>query len=462
MYQRSRPARWTPWALAVFATLATLVVALLILRALAPGLIGLSPDLTLVQAAEERAPFYANVFRVDDFKPGPFLVPDPLTHMRARPLDQDRGGMGPHDILGFRNRAVGNVADVVVIGDSQTYGNNVTLEQNWPSVMAGRLAPGRPVYAMATGGWGAVQYYQMALNAGLFRPRVMIMAFYTGNDPLDSARLAFADDRWTALRPPGADDAVEFPKVNYPAPPEEQWPVVFANGLETVFSPQLRLVSNAPGEAADAGYAIMERVAREIATQTRKVGIDFVVTLIPTKEYAFARRVAVEKLDAPAAYQALVDAEGERIRAFAEAMERHGVRYVDVVGPMQQAASEATRSGRLYPGNVNGHPSIKGYSTLGNVMAEAVEPLLPPLPTGVVVARLPNDQSFLFRVQGGDVWRVFPARAQAAGWPLDRVVEVQERDLLGLNWRGMWPFDASVGERAVSAAPETPESRSAR
>ncbi len=51
------------------------------------------------------------------------------------------------------------------------------IEQNWPSQMADNLGVDLDrVYAMAVGGWGAVQYLDMFYNATLFQPRVTIPA----------------------------------------------------------------------------------------------------------------------------------------------------------------------------------------------------------------------------------------------------------------------------------------------
>lgn len=85
------------------------------------------------------------------------------------------------------------VADVLTIGDSMTYGTNVLLGSDWPSVLSDRLAPlGAIVYNMSAGGWGGgVQYLEMFPEALFFEPRVVVVAFYTGNDALDSFKDAY-------------------------------------------------------------------------------------------------------------------------------------------------------------------------------------------------------------------------------------------------------------------------------
>src|SRR2546428_394876 len=62
------------------------------------------------------------------------MVKDPV--LGAVPSSSTRAG--GFDDWGFRNREVPETADIVVIGDSQTYGNTATMEDSWPYVV-GRL-----------------------------------------------------------------------------------------------------------------------------------------------------------------------------------------------------------------------------------------------------------------------------------------------------------------------------------
>ncbi|UCG16051.1 MAG: SGNH/GDSL hydrolase family protein [Phycisphaerales bacterium] len=75
-------------------------------------------------------------------------------------------------------------ADVVVFGDSQTYGMGIDLELLWPQQFA--RASGRDVYAMSFPGWGPVHYLILWDRAARLRPRVIVEAFYSGNDLYDA------------------------------------------------------------------------------------------------------------------------------------------------------------------------------------------------------------------------------------------------------------------------------------
>jgi len=175
------------WLLLGLSVSVTLALAVALLRWWAPGLLGITPDLRVVRVSEEVVPFYENVFRVPEGEE--FILEDPHLLVRARPLEPP-GYLGPTDILGFRNRAVLTAPDVIAIGDSQTFGLNAPLRGNWPSRLREELARQKAqVYSMATGGWGAVQYLDMVRKASVFGPKVVIVAFYSGNDPMESFRL---------------------------------------------------------------------------------------------------------------------------------------------------------------------------------------------------------------------------------------------------------------------------------
>ena len=118
--------------LLVAVTLITLSVALGGIRFLAPELLGISTDLQLVQIDTKVPPFFNNIFRTEDYVSDELILSDPVTKHRAKPKFADHEYFGPHDLLGFRNRSIPNHAEVVVIGDSMTYGNNAPIDMNLP------------------------------------------------------------------------------------------------------------------------------------------------------------------------------------------------------------------------------------------------------------------------------------------------------------------------------------------
>ena len=148
--------------LVIGSALFSLILALGVIRWQAPQLLGMPQDLQLVRVDKVVPSFFEGVFRRDDLLSTEYFISDPLTRIRPKPLQSETLRFGPNDLLGFRNRHIPNIADIVVIGDSQTYGNNALLKHNWPTKLGRMLATKQNVtYSMAAGGWCAVQYLDM-------------------------------------------------------------------------------------------------------------------------------------------------------------------------------------------------------------------------------------------------------------------------------------------------------------
>ncbi len=421
--------------LLVASVAASVLLGLGLLRWLAPELFGDSVSLRLVRSSDEVPPFYDNLFRPGDFATQELILNDPVTVVRGQPLFPASLAMGPHDLLGFRNFAVPNITDILVIGDSQTYGNNAPLAHNWPSAMQTALHSKAPtVYAMAIGGWGAVQYLEIFTKATAFQPRVTVVAFYTGNDPLDSFAAAYGDDRWADLRPDPDITAADAPSVVFPAPPEEHWIVELAEGEQMTFTPALRLHSNRNHPAADAGWGVMWQVAREIERLATQQGVTLVFTIIPTKELVYAPQVA-GRPDAPPAYAELIASEQARIDGLRERIEGLSkARYVDVVAPLQEAAMAEPG---LYPFNENGHPLAAGYQVIGATVAGAVAADLPMPRRGFFLVRAGNRYTPVLVSDDGVRSFVSEELMEANGWPPGDYAVVTARDLSALPLQGV-------------------------
>ncbi|MGE0387075.1 MAG: SGNH/GDSL hydrolase family protein [Gammaproteobacteria bacterium] len=404
------------WLLSAISVVVTLGVALGLLRWLAPGLIGLPVDLQLVQISKEVPPFYDNVFRAEDIRSTSFLLQDPwLT--RARPFYPDAGTTGPNDLLGFRNRAIPAAADIVTIGDSQTYGNNATLESNWPSRLAAAVGNPPPVvYNAATGVWSALEYLYMSERAMAFRPRVVIIAFYSGNDPLGAFTQAYGNPRWAKYKVSPDLKSSDAPSVKFPAPREEQWTATLSDGTEMTFTPQLRHSNTTAHRAVDAGWAIMKRAATEIAVAYRGSGIRLIITLIPTKELVMARRLEFDDVAAPPQYRALVRDETARIRDFAtHVVALPGVTYVDLLSPLAQAGRI---DAGIYPADADGHPLAPGYDVIARTLASVLAGAFPPPRPGLYRVVAAPDRIGQLRLVSPAGWWVFEDLRMALnnGW----------------------------------------------
>lgn len=422
------------WLLLSGIVIGTLMVSLLVIRWLAPDLLGIPTDLQLVQSSKTLPPFYEAIFRTEDLQSKEFILQDPRTRVRAKPLFPRLLTMGPNDILGFRNNGVPNVADIITIGDSQTYGSNVAIDQSWPGQLQNNLSEkAGNVYSMATGGWGAVQYLDMFMNAPLFEPHVVIIAFYTGNDPLESFQMAYGIDTWAALRPDLTINKSDAPHVTFPSPESEWWPVTFKDGSQTVFTPTLRLSSNQDHPAVSAGYAIMADVAKRISAAAKPYQLKLVFTIIPTKELVYGLKVSRDNLTPPADYLTLLEREQHNIDQLSASLKNlPNAIYVDVINPLQQAALGNTV---LYPRDTNGHPFADGYKVIADTLTRNIREYIPDRPKGLVAIQQTKNQALFALINNDGIWPFASADLIAAnGWAPGEVPVVRMREIAGLRW----------------------------
>lgn len=427
------------WLLATGVAMVTLVVAIGLIRWFAPQLLGIPLDLQTVRISREIPPFFENVFRKEDIEGLDFALKDPYTNVRGRPLFGDLFGLGPHDLLGFRNRYIPNIADIVVIGDSQTYGLNAELANNWPSEVEWMLGDKKPVtYNMAVGGWCAIQYLGMFRYAAVFQPRVIVVAFYTGNDPDESVTLAYSAERWMPLRPDphlNLSDRPPFP--GFPTPPSEQWQAHFKGGTTITFTPSLRLVSNDTSYATvRAGYRIMEKTAQLMSKSASEANIRLVLTIIPTKELVYAERIRREGISANAEYTKLVRLERENIVGLAQLFKSlPNTEYVNMIEPLQHAA---VANVQLYPSEQNGHPNPAGYRVIAATLAPVIGRYLPQSPQGLVGVSRDSNTFIPFLVTTDGLWKFGTEEiAIKNGWKFEEARIVAARDIAALPKLGI-------------------------
>ncbi|NOZ88104.1 MAG: SGNH/GDSL hydrolase family protein [Deltaproteobacteria bacterium] len=392
--------------------------ALGLLRWLAPQLLGIPVDLQLVQTDERLPPYYEGVFRESDWRNFSFTLKDPRTKTRMHPLFPDMGLAGPNDLIGFRNRSVPDRADVVVIGDSQTYGLNATFEDSWPQQLRQALPDHTVLYSMASSGWGPLQYLDMTPKALRLQPRVLVVAYYTGNDALDAFMLAYGTDLNPDLRVDPALTAADAPKVKYPPPGDELWHVRLPNGIKVVLAPEYRLSCNRRQPAIDAGYEIMARTAERIAALARAKNVLPVFTVIPTKELVYAKRVKETGLDAPRQYLELVQAETGHIDMLLQRL--HAIRDAVVVDLLPFLRAAADHDVRLYGTDSDSHPQRGGYRVIGTALAPVVSARIPPpLTDGVYLRPIKGQVPHWVLLRNGR-FRPFksPGVVKACGWSL--------------------------------------------
>lgn len=132
---------------------------------------------------------------------GAFRQPFIIAHLsRNKPVYDARVGFRPnpldpdHDARGWRNSSALSRADIVVFGDSQTYGLYVPRDAAWPQRLSHLLH--RSVYQMAFNGYGPAHYVPLLDEALALQPKVIIAAYYYGNDLYDSYAMVYRVGRF--------------------------------------------------------------------------------------------------------------------------------------------------------------------------------------------------------------------------------------------------------------------------
>ena len=88
------------------------------------------------------------------------------------------------------------------MGDSQTWGTNITRDEAWPAALGRRT--GRTAYNTGIGGYGALQFLALTEKARTLGASIVVVGFFFGNDLYDAHRFAGLD-HWRAYRDPELD-----------------------------------------------------------------------------------------------------------------------------------------------------------------------------------------------------------------------------------------------------------------
>ena len=344
------------------------------------------------------------------------LIADPVLGFKLEPFT--RG----HDANGFRNDAVPQHADVITLGDSQTWGVNAERQDAWPQQLA-KLS-GRSVYNMGLGGFGPVQYKFLIPQALRLSPKIIVVGFYLGNDIYDAYDMAYHYDAHRNLRSRGAGDLsanTVGDKANAFWNEEKQFHATFGRhslsgwsfwlrehlaigrllnrthlwpgsqdvdyeidkrwasahpdrgaicewpGRETVFTTGYRLAGLDLDEPRIAeGARISMELLSQMQTETEANHAKLLVVLLPTKETVYARAQS-GKLKLDPVYQKLVEMEARvREKIIFKCQDKH-IPFVDA---LPQLTAALDRGERIYPTTTESHPNARGYFVIASAVKE--------------------------------------------------------------------------------------------
>ncbi len=341
-------------------------------------------------------------------------IDDPVLGYRTAP------GTGENDARGYRNATALETADVVALGDSQTWGVNVSREDAWPQQLARET--GLRVYNMGRGGYGIVHYESQLETALSLEPAWIVVALYLGNDLYDAWELAYGRDAHEALRDPDPAARRRIQESAYPdlqrmfferirygqntggaleglarhsalvrllqrvqralagtddAAHDRAWArdhpedgfVYDAGGISTVFHTSYRLAAvDTSLPRIREGLRITRQALVDIADRAAQDAPEarLLVVLVPTKERVFADAVRRTGTAAPASYRRSVAFEARIVADLVAVMDAHGIRHLDLL-PALEAAVEGGEA--IFPPNVDGHFTRQGYEIVARQVA---------------------------------------------------------------------------------------------
>ncbi|MDQ7037119.1 MAG: hypothetical protein Q9P01_20450 [Anaerolineae bacterium] len=129
-----------------------------------------------------------------------YMIDDDLIHHRMLPNAID------HDSNGWRNPTALDNANIVVIGDSQTWGSNVSRDEAWAMVLGDTLDDS--VYSLAQPAYGVADYYTLFNHEALaLNPQMIIIGLYFGNDLVDTTSRVYDREGYQAWRDTQIDTA---------------------------------------------------------------------------------------------------------------------------------------------------------------------------------------------------------------------------------------------------------------
>ncbi len=312
--------------------------------------------------------------------------------------------MSEIDENGFRNKELTSV-DIVALGDSHTYGFNVSSDNSWPKLLGRKLK--KNVYNFGVGGYGILQYQYLLSKAIKLNPKVVLLGLYLPNDLNDICTLVSSNQYW-------ASRSKEFNINSSVCPDEKSYSGLWAypnekNNTNTGkwLKENLAIISivskyyhrfsahktinvrelnetnalvindgkiktmiaferiklnkelmdmNSPH--IQMGYEVLKGFFLESKKNTALNNIRFGVLFIPSKERVFYEYLKQTGRYLPEEYEDLVDNEDELKRLTSAFLENTGIPFIDVLPDMEKAL---LKHGDIYPAWDDGHTISIGY-----------------------------------------------------------------------------------------------------
>ncbi len=298
--------------------------------------------------------------------------------------------MAEIDEHGFRNNTLPSI-DIVALGDSHTYGFNVSSDKSWPKLLAQKIK--KHIYNFGVGGYGILQYQYLLNKAIELNPEVILLGLYLPNDLNDVCKLISTNQYWASRAKESGINSSLCPKTKkrqhgrsilkllkeksaiisifseyyshlFPRRKFDLTNALMINDkkIKTVIShKRIRahkryMDINKPH--IEMAYEILKNFFLEAKNNVKLNNMRFGVLFIPSKERVLYKHLIKMGYDIPIEYKELVGNEDELKENITLFLNNAGISSIDILQDMENTL---LRHGNIYPASDNGHPIDMGY-----------------------------------------------------------------------------------------------------
>lgn len=258
--------------------------------------------------------------------------------------------------------------EIVILGDSQTFGVGVNDEQTYASVLSGLL--GQPV--LNTGCSGYNNYEELALARSIIsylKPERLVLAFFAGNDPYENYRETVSVTGKVSSENAGSVSA----KVkNWLSKKSAIYSLLIrlrrydwindlfcrAGLVHNMPPAELEIFKNPPSERARTFWEVTRKPILDLAGLCKTHHIEFMVLFIPDRyqvEDAYWQQwIQKYRLDA-----SLYDLDGPN-KYMQDLCSKNGIKFLDVTPKLRMEQS----SGRSMYWKIDNHLSPEGHKVV--------------------------------------------------------------------------------------------------
>ncbi|MBI4697629.1 MAG: hypothetical protein HY758_01595 [Nitrospirae bacterium] len=271
------------------------------------------------------------------------------------------------DSNGFRNPKALKSADIVAVGDSHTYGNNVTSEYSWPSQLG--VMANKTIYNLGIGSYSVFHYYYLMDEAIKLNPKRIIIGLFLVNDmkytcqllidvydlkswarendidielcrKYDNNKTVQLDFNRTALgsfvdymiwQP--IELKLDYFKYKFAKKENKGNDVIIIDDEKqpTMFGSVVNISKNLDLKRPEARtvFEITKKLFIEMKKKADKNNINFSVLIIPSKERAYHDYLLNKAYKLPDGFYQLVENERNAVREFSMFFNETGIRYAD-------------------------------------------------------------------------------------------------------------------------------------